>query len=125
MKIQTPNVIIIYADDLGYGDLSCYGAADINTPNVDALAAQGLRFTQGYSTSPVCTPARYSLITGRYPSRREGVHILPGDAPDVGKTSACHRQRICFIRPDILSAETNNCIKDECSSQKDQIGLFE
>ena len=80
MKIQTPNVIIIYADDLGYGDLSCYGAADINTPNVDALAAQGLRFTQGYSTSPVCTPARYSLITGRYPSRREGVHILPGDA---------------------------------------------
>lgn len=80
MKKQTPNVVIIYADDLGYGDLGCYGATDISTPNVDALAAEGLRFTQGYSTSPVCTPARYSLITGRYPSRREGVHILPGDA---------------------------------------------
>lgn len=80
MEQQTPNVIVIYADDLGYGDLSCYGAMDIYTPNVDALAADGLRFTQAYSTSPVCTPARYSLITGRYPSRREGVHILPGDA---------------------------------------------
>lgn len=70
----------MYADDLGYGDLGCYGAEDIATPNVDAIAENGLRFTEAYSTSPVCTPARYSLLTGRYPSRREGVHILPGDA---------------------------------------------
>lgn len=80
MEKRKPNVVIIYADDLGYGDLGCYGAADIATPNVDALAEEGIRFTQAYSTSPVCTPARYSLMTGRYPSRREGVHILPGDA---------------------------------------------
>lgn len=80
MRKSNPNVVIIYADDLGYGDLSCYGAMDIATPNVDALANDGLRFTNAYSTSPVCTPARYSLMTGRYPSRREGVHILPGDA---------------------------------------------
>ena len=80
MEKCKPNVVIIYADDLGYGDLGCYGAEDIATPNVDALAEEGLRFTQAYSTSPVCTPARYSLMTGRYPSRRQGVHILPGDA---------------------------------------------
>ena len=80
MKTQKPNIVIIYADDLGYGDLSCYGAEDISTPNVDELAKNGLRFMDAYSTSPVCTPARYSLLTGRYPSRREGVNILPGDA---------------------------------------------
>ncbi len=77
---RKPNIVIIYADDLGYGDLSCYGAEDIQTPNVDALAENGLRFTDAYCTSPTCTPARFSLMTGRYPSRREGVHILPGDA---------------------------------------------
>ncbi len=80
MAERKPNVVIIYADDLGYGDLGCYGAEDIQTPNVDALCASGLRFENAYSTSPVCTPARYSLMTGRYPSRREDVHILPGDA---------------------------------------------
>lgn len=80
MENRRPNVVIFYADDLGYGDLGCYGAEDIPTPNIDALAENGLRFTQAYSTSPICTPARYSLMTGRYPSRREGVHILPGDA---------------------------------------------
>lgn len=80
MEKRKPNIIIIYADDLGYGDLGCYGAEDVATPNVDALARSGLRFTDAYSTSPVCTPARFSLLTGRYPSRREGVHILPGDA---------------------------------------------
>lgn len=77
---RKPNIVIIYADDLGYGDLGCYGAEDIATPNVDAIAAGGLRFTDAYCTSPTCTPARYSLMTGRYPSRREGVEILPGDA---------------------------------------------
>lgn len=80
MENRKPNIVVIYADDLGYGDLGCYGAEDIATPNVDALAHSGLRFTDAYSTSPVCTPARFSLMTGRYPSRREGVHILPGDA---------------------------------------------
>ena len=80
MKKKTPNVVLLYADDLGYGDLGCYGAMDIPTPNLDALARSGLRFTDGYSTCPVCTPARYSLMTGRYPCRYPGIHILPGDA---------------------------------------------
>lgn len=79
----TPNVIIIYADDLGYGDLSCYGATRIQTPNIDKLAKGGLRFTNGHSTSATCTPSRYALLTGQYPWRKKGVSILPGDAPLV------------------------------------------
>lgn len=74
-----PSVIFIYADDLGYGDLSCYGATKIQTPNIDKLAAQGIRFTDGHSTSATCTPSRYALMTGEYPWRR-GAAILPGDA---------------------------------------------
>lgn len=75
-----PNVIIINADDLGYGDLSCYGATKIQTPNLDRLAAAGVRFTNGHSTSATCTPARYALMTGKYPWRQSGTGILPGDA---------------------------------------------
>ena len=80
MAKRKPNVLILYVDDLGYGDLGCYGAEDIKTPNVDTLARSGLRFSDAYSSSPVCTPSRYSLMTGLYPSRRKGVQILPGDA---------------------------------------------
>ncbi len=75
-----PNVIIINADDLGYGDLSCYGATKIQTPHVDHLAAEGLRFTNAHSTSATCTPSRYALLTGKYPWRQSGTNILPGDA---------------------------------------------
>lgn len=77
---QKPNVILIYADDLGYGDLSCYGATKIKTPNIDKLAANGIRFTNGHTTSATCTPSRYGLITGRYPWRQQGTGVLPGDA---------------------------------------------
>jgi len=75
-----PNVIIIMADDLGYSDLSCYGAEKLQTPNVDQLAASGIRFTNGHSTSSTCTPSRYALMTGKYPWRKQGTGILPGDA---------------------------------------------
>src|SRR5690606_22497050 len=61
-----PNVIIILADDLGYGDLSCYGAKKINTPNIDQIANQGILYTDAHSPSSVCTPSRYNLLTGRY-----------------------------------------------------------
>jgi len=77
---QKPNVIYIYADDLGYGDLSCYGATKIHTPNLDRLSAQGIRFTNAHSTSATCTPSRYALMTGQYPWRKTGTDILPGDA---------------------------------------------
>jgi arylsulfatase A-like enzyme len=75
-----PNIIIILADDLGFGDVGCYGATKIKTPNVDRLAHEGLRFTDAHATSATCTPSRYALLTGQYPWRRKGTGILPGDA---------------------------------------------
>lgn len=66
---ERPNVLFILADDLGYGDLSCFGRPDYRTPNLDRLAAQGVRFTNAYAASPVCTPTRCAFITGRYPAR--------------------------------------------------------
>lgn len=78
---QFPNVIIIEADDLGYGDLSCYGAQQIQTPGMDRVAREGLRFTQGYCTAATSTPSRYSLLTGKYPWTNPDAKILPGNAP--------------------------------------------
>ena len=75
-----PNIILIYTDDLGYGDLSCYGAKALKTPQVDRLAREGLRFTDGHSPAATCTPSRYALLTGQYAWRREGTGILPGNA---------------------------------------------
>ena len=68
---ERPNVVVIFADDLGYGDLSCYGATKLKTPNIDRLAKQGRRFTDAHSASAVCTPSRYALLTGEYPFRKE------------------------------------------------------
>ena len=75
-----PNIIVILADDLGYGDVGCYGATAVKTPNIDRMAGEGLRFTSGYCTSATCTPSRYSLMTGEYAFRKSGTGILPGDA---------------------------------------------
>ncbi|MEM1326049.1 MAG: sulfatase [Bacteroidota bacterium] len=72
---QSPNIIIIYADDLGYGDLSSFGATDIATPNIDQLAQEGIKFTDFYSASPVCSPSRAALLTGRLPQRM-GIHSV-------------------------------------------------
>ncbi|MBN1421766.1 MAG: arylsulfatase [Planctomycetes bacterium] len=75
-----PNIVLIYADDLGYGDVSCYGATRVRTPNIDGLAREGLRFTDAHSPSATCTPSRYAMLTGEYAWRRKGTGILPGDA---------------------------------------------
>ncbi len=78
-----PNFIIICADDLGFGDLGCYGANGIRTPNLDRMASQGVRFTNFYATAATCTPSRYSLLTGSYPWRNPRARILAGDAPMI------------------------------------------
>ncbi len=78
---KLPNVILIYADDLGYGDVGAYGATEIRTPNIDRLAEGGVRFTNGYASSATCSPSRYALLTGVYPWRNKNAKILPGTAP--------------------------------------------
>lgn len=77
---RRPNVVIIYADDLGYGDLGCYGAKNVETPNVDALAGDGCRFTNAYAAAATSTPSRYGLLTGRYAWRKKGTDIARGNA---------------------------------------------
>ncbi|PCI35968.1 MAG: arylsulfatase [Flavobacteriaceae bacterium] len=88
-KLNTnPNIVIIYADDLGYGDVSSYGSTELLTPNIDRIANDGLRFTNGYATSPTCTPSRFSMLSGIYPFRSKRARVLPGNAPllfEVGK----------------------------------------
>lgn len=77
---QKPNILIIYVDDLGYGDVGCYGATAVKTPNVDALAKNGIRFTDAHCSASTCTPSRFALLTGSYAFRNNAA-ILPGDAP--------------------------------------------
>jgi len=76
-----PNIIVIMADDLGYGDVSCNGATVISTPSIDALAADGMRFTSGYCSASTCTPTRYSFLTGTYAFRKKGTGIAPPNSP--------------------------------------------
>ncbi|NJN25444.1 MAG: arylsulfatase [Cyclobacteriaceae bacterium] len=78
---RLPNIVVIYADDLGYGDVGAYGATEIKTPNIDRLAMGGQRFTDGYASSATCSPSRYALLTGTYPWRNENAKILAGTAP--------------------------------------------
>jgi arylsulfatase A-like enzyme len=75
-----PNIILIYSDDVGYGDISANGATKIHTPNIDDLARTGLRFTNAYATASTCTPSRFSLLTGKYAWRQPGTGIAPGNA---------------------------------------------
>ena len=79
-RARKPNIVLIYADDVGYGDLSCYGATQVRTPNLDKLAGGGVRFTNVHASSATCTPSRYSLLTGEYAWRKPGTGVLPGDA---------------------------------------------
>mgnify|MGYP002411825535 FL=1 len=86
-KEVKPNIIVILADDLGYGDVSAYGAQTIHTPNIDRLGNEGVKFMNGYATSATSTPSRYALMTGMYPWKNKDAKILPGDAPlIIGET---------------------------------------
>lgn len=77
---KLPNVLIIYADDIGYGDLGFNGSATISTPHADRLAAEGIRFTNAHAPAATSTPSRYAMLTGEYAWRREGTGIAAGNA---------------------------------------------
>lgn len=82
---ETPNIVLIMADDLGFGDVSCYGAKRLETPNIDRLAKNGQRFTSGYCSASTCTPTRYSMLTGNYAFRTKRTGIAPPNAPAIIK----------------------------------------
>ncbi|MSR31317.1 MAG: arylsulfatase [Gemmataceae bacterium] len=82
-----PNILVFIVDDLGFGDIGCQGATRVKTPQVDRLAKEGLRFTDGHCAAATCTPSRYALITGEYPWRKRGTGVLPGDAGLVIETN--------------------------------------
>jgi len=77
---EKPNIVLIVTDDLGYGDVSAYGATALTTANIDRLAREGLRFTDAHATAATCTPSRYALLTGEYAWRKPGTGVLPGNA---------------------------------------------
>lgn len=85
LAADRPNIIVIMADDLGYGDVSCYGAKAIQTPAIDQLAQEGARFTSGYCSASTCTPTRFSLLTGTYAFRQPGTGIAPPNGPAIIK----------------------------------------
>ena len=85
-KSNLPNIIIIYTDDLGYGDVSAYGKGTLYTPNIDKLANEGIRFNNGYATSATCSPSRYGLLTGNYPWRKDGLRVITGGSLVIDTT---------------------------------------
>ena len=89
-----PNVLLIYADDMGFNELSCYGGKHVQTPNIDSIAAGGVRFTQGYVSAPLCSPSRAALMTGRYPTRfgHENNSMAPGGLP-LTETTLANRMK--------------------------------
>ena len=100
-----PNIVLIYADDLGYGDISANGATAVATPNIDRIAEEGVNFTSGYCTSATCTPSRFSMLTGRYAFRQQGTGILPGDAGliiDTGKPTLASVMRQAGYRTGVV-----------------------
>ncbi len=84
-KSKLPNIVLIYADDIGYGDVSCYGYSTVKTPNVDKLASEGIRFSNAHCGAATSTPSRYALLTGEYAWRKEGTGIAAGDAAIIIK----------------------------------------
>ena len=100
-----PNVVLIYADDVGWGDVGCYGATSVATPNIDRLAREGLRFTDAHQPSATCTPSRYAMLTGEYAWRRKGTGVLPGDAAlilDPARPTLASRFRTAGYRTGVV-----------------------
>ncbi len=121
---RAPNIVVVLCDDLGYGDLSCYGHPIIRTPNLDRLASEGIRFTDFYSAAPVCSPSRVGLMTGRSPNRA-GVYdwipaVTPEQAPRADARHLVHMGRHEVTLPALLkTAGYDTCMsgKWHCNSQ--------
>ena len=90
---QKPNILLFYADDLGYGELGCYGFQEVPTPHIDSIAANGIRFTSGYVAAPLCSPSRAGLMTGRYQQRfgHENNNMAPGRGLPATETTLAER----------------------------------
>ena len=97
---SVPNIVFILADDLGYGDLSCFGADDLKSPHIDALARRGMRFTNFYANCPVCSPTRAALLTGRYPD----MVGVPGVIRTHAENSWGHLSAESILLPSVLQA---------------------
>lgn len=125
--MNKPNVIIILTDDMGYGDLSCMGANDFKTPNIDSVANEGIRFESMYSASPVCSPSRASLLTGRYPGNAGVRAILAGHRRASGLTAEVPTIATALKK---LGYKTGICgkwhlgLKDECRPNKNGFDEF-
>jgi arylsulfatase A-like enzyme len=91
--LQKPNILLFYADDLGYGELGCYGFQEVPTPHIDSIAANGIRFTSGYVSAPLCSPSRAGLATGRYQQRfgHENNNMAPGHGLPLTETTLANR----------------------------------
>lgn len=98
----SPNIIFIFADDLGYNDLGCYGAPQIKTPRLDKLAAEGIRFTDFYSAAPVCTPSRAALMTGCY-AQRVGLGEVPQKMPNARSARVLYAESPYGLSPDEIT----------------------
>ncbi|MDQ8195977.1 sulfatase [Coraliomargarita sp. SDUM461004] len=105
-RAETPNILVVVADDLGVVDLSCYGSDYYKTPAIDSIAAQGLRFTRAYSAASVCSPTRASILTGRYPHRVHLTDALPWDRlfENPKKVPPCHLKELPVELPNIAQA---------------------
>ena len=95
-----PNVVVVMADDLGYGDIGCYGAKGLETPNIDRIASEGCRFTSGYCSASTCTPTRYSFLTGTYAFRFPNTGIAPPNSPALIPAGLCQRSQRRKLGPD-------------------------
>ena len=105
-EADRPNIIFIMADDMGYGDLGCYGATKIPTPNMDQVAREGMRLMDAHSSSAVCSPSRYTILTGRYHWRTRlqagivglwGAPLIASDRLTIGSLAQRHGYRTACI----------------------------